>query len=86
MVTTIHGDLDERLLVKTTGVDCTDDAQVEWVEYRLRALNVKEENELHALGVQLLPRHIPVNPDEIVHRSAHVTIKKGFVAQALGNL
>lgn len=33
MITTIHGDMDEALLEKRTGVDEDDRARSEWVEY-----------------------------------------------------
>ncbi len=50
MITTTHGDMDESLLEKKTGVVDNDNEHTTWVEYWLDG--------------------------ELVHRSAHVTLKK----------
>lgn len=50
LITTIYGDMDDALLVKTEGEIDNEDERTRWVEYRLR--------------------------DEVVHRSAHMTLKK----------
>jgi hypothetical protein len=54
VITTIHGDMDENLLEKKTGVVDNDNEHTTWVEYWLDG--------------------------ELVHRSAHVTLKKPVFA------
>jgi hypothetical protein len=79
VITTIHGDMDENLLEKKTGVVDNDNECITWVEYWL-------EGEYEVALRQWQAEH----PDgEVsnggqmggyVHRSAHVTLKKPVFA------
>lgn len=52
MIKTIYGDMPENLLVKKTGVDVTDNEDVEWVEYWLN-------NELVHRSICIIVKKLP---------------------------
>ena len=65
--------MDVDLLVRKDGMDETPDAYVRWIEYRV-SLDALESQGVRIPGA---------DPEQIVHRSAHIEVKHGIFSQAL---